>query len=122
MGTPCITTPIGSEGMMIDEVTGNWGGIIASDVNDIIKSSIQLYQHAELWKRCQHNGFRVITELFDEKKNSLLMINKLQEIVKRTQQLRQSNFIGEMLWYHGNRSTEYFSRWIEIKQQKADKS
>ena len=30
--------------------------------------------------------------------------------------IRDSDYVGGALWHHTLRSTEYFSRWIEMKE------
>ena len=30
--------------------------------------------------------------------------------------LRDANLVGRMLWLQNNRATEFFSRWIELKE------
>jgi len=45
-------------------------------------------------------------------------------ILRRLEDLpavRQTDFVGHMLWQQGNRATEYFSRWIEMKETQAGK-
>ena len=32
---------------------------------------------------------------------------------------RARDYVGQMLWHHTARSTEYFSRWVEIKEAAA---
>jgi hypothetical protein len=55
-----------------------------------------------------------------------LLCSTLQAaIVHRLQHLsevRQQDYVGQMLWQQGTRATEYFSRWIELKEQLAGKA
>jgi hypothetical protein len=46
------------------------------------------------------------------------IVNKLQ----RLGEVRQQDYVGQMLWQQGTRATEYFSRWIELKEQLAGKA
>ena len=34
---------------------------------------------------------------------------------------RKSDYVGQMLWLQQLRATEYFSRWIELKEHNASK-
>ena len=45
------------------------------------------------------------------------IVNRLQHL----SEVRQQDYIGQMLWQQGTRATEYFSRWIEVKEQLAGK-
>ena len=42
--------------------------------------------------------------------------------LQRLSEVRQEDYIGQMLWQQGTRATEYFSRWIELKEQLAGKA
>ena len=33
---------------------------------------------------------------------------------------RERDFIGAMMWHHSMRSTEFFSRWVELKERTAE--
>lgn len=35
---------------------------------------------------------------------------------------RKSDYVGQMLWLQQLRATEYFSRWIELKEHHASKT
>ena len=35
---------------------------------------------------------------------------------------RKSDYVGQMLWLQQLRATEYFSRWIELKEYHASKT
>ena len=40
----------------------------------------------------------------------------LEDSLQQIEQRREDDFLGNMLWMQNVRSTEYFSRWIELKE------
>jgi hypothetical protein len=49
--------------------------------------------------------------------NALTLHTKLLELKENLQSHRNTNLVGRILWREENRSTEYFSRWIEEKNK-----
>ncbi|RZT00093.1 glycosyltransferase [Aquimarina brevivitae] len=114
-GTPSVTTPIGAEGMLDDDL--DWNGFTCNTAEEIAAAAIRLYNDERLWNQCQQNGIAIVNSLFtaDKLKNTLLAsIDKLR---KNLTQHRSKNFIGSILNFHTLRSTEYMSRWIEEKNK-----
>ncbi len=112
-GTPAVTTLIGAEGM---SDLGQWGGLIAHSESEFIDAAIHLYQDDEQWRVAQANGFRLLKQLFDKDVESEKLITVLLSLSKNTESIRAKNSVGSLLWHQTLRSTEYFSRWIELKQ------
>jgi len=113
-GTPCITTPIGAEGMAENLP---WGGHICEPNEEFVKQAISLYQKPEEWYQCQLNGWQILEQVHNKDKNQSALINQLLKIEEIIQCHRKNNFIGHMLRYHFHRSTEFMSRWIEEKNK-----
>jgi O-antigen biosynthesis protein len=113
-GTPCITTPIGAEGM---HEGYEFGGCVEEDWEIFAESSAALYFDEHSWNKKQEYGYHIIKKLYN--KNDIL--NNLTALLKNTinnlESRRVENFFGQMLWHHQFRSTEYFSRWIEAKNK-----
>jgi len=114
VGTPCVTTGIGSEGMTLNN---KFGGFVASSVEDIVNRAVQLYTEESTWTQSQLIGFQVMNQLFNYTKNSKEVVGKMKQVQANVPELRRRNYVGEMLWYHSNRSTEYMSRYIELKSK-----
>lgn len=106
VGTSVVTTPIGAEGM-----TGDlpFGGEVA-DAPSFVHHAVTLYTDENRWLEAQRRGYRILETYYDEPKLSRQIIETLQKTYPRAT-------LRDVLWYQSNRSTEYFSRWIEAKSK-----
>ena len=132
-GCPVVTTPIGAEGTtmsreclesctvrssgqeMIDD-TG-WGGLVATDADAIARCAVKLYKDQGLWEEARCNSRRLLRMIFDKEKNLSVVTNAIEEALLNIDERRDRDHIGAMLWHQSVRSTEYFSRWIEFKEE-----
>jgi hypothetical protein len=115
-GTPCAATPLAAEGMMMcARGRAVFGGVLESDWELFAESTAELYCDEGKWKNAQGAGFEVLEQCFNAKHNEAVFIESLSRSLKARHERRLQNTVGAMLWYQGNRSTEYFSRWIEAK-------
>lgn len=114
VGTPTVTTPIGAEG--ISETV--WKSFIESDDREFADSAIKLYQDEESWNAAQQQGFSIIDQKFTLSTQGVDLIKRVELLKTTLVQHRQQNFIGRMLQHHLLRSTEYMSRWIQLKNMK----
>lgn len=106
-GTPCVTTSIGAEGM------GSWKEV-ADDSTSFAEKAARLYVDESLWSLRQKEGLELIISRFNQQAVMSAFVQVLSELAHTP---RRPNLIRELLWYHGNRSTEYFSKWIEEKNR-----
>eukprot|EP00899_Mesostigma_viride_P019697 jgi/Mesvir1/27729/Mv07426-RA.1 len=134
-GLPVCTTPIGAEGLFVEDdmthaaqgtdanpllAVREWGGLYSSTVAaDIIRDAVALYSDRDLWTRCRATGRRLLESLFPREANEAALLTVLAEAMRSLEQRRQSDYAGGMLWHHTARSTEYFSRWIQLKESLA---
>ena len=116
VGTPCAATPIAAEGMTLGE---RFGGLIAETLEEYPQRVATLYTNHETWNEAQENGREILTTLFSKDLNAPNLINRLERLLREKAKNREQNIVGSLLWYHGLRSTEYFSRWIECKNRKS---
>lgn len=116
-GTPTVTTSIGAEGMMLSEASASFGGLIGNDAQTFAQAAVTLSTDPTLWHASQQLGLRFLKERMDHAANAAALMERIQTLRTHLVQHRASNFTGRMLSYHLHRSTEYFSRWIEIKNQ-----
>lgn len=114
-GTPSITTSVGAEAM-----TGGlpWCGTIEDEARAFAKAAITIYQDETLWGESQKRGFDILDHLFNKKRNGDALIKRIKAMLETLPSDRQNNFIGTMLRHHHHRSTEFMSRWIELKNRK----
>lgn len=113
VGTPALATPIAAEGMC-GELP--WGGQIADlEAEAFAQAAVQLHEDEARWHQAQANGHRILDTLYRESVVHPQLIADLKRAVADREARRARNWQGQMLWLQSNRSTEYFSRWIEVK-------
>lgn len=115
-GTPSITTSVGAEAMHGEL---DWCGTIEDEPEAFVEAAIAIYRDQQLWHTAQQRGFEIVRQRFNKDKNGAALIKRINEMRERLASDRQENFIGTMLRHHHHRSTEFMSRWIELKNSKA---
>lgn len=115
VGTPCVATPIAAEGMLHGE---QFGGVIEECLEQYPQRVAELYINKDTWAKAQRDGREVLTTLFSQTTNAHIFQERLSRLEQEKAHLREQNIVGSLLWYQGLRSTEYFSRWIEAKNQR----
>lgn len=115
-GCPVVSTPIGAEGMRGKDADGSWGGLIKDNTDEFVSAAVQLYTQKDVWQDCQSRGSNILTKQFNGDKNLPIVTKRICDGMIDLKKLRQANIIGSILWRDTNRSTEYFSRWIELKE------
>jgi len=95
-GTPVAASFIAAEGI------GEFG------VENVLDQALSLYNDEKLWNESQTFGFSILEDKFNEKFCTDQFFESLK--VKRSE-----SFLQSLLWFQTLRSTEYFSRWIEVK-------
>ncbi|HAH51125.1 MAG TPA: glycosyltransferase [Balneola sp.] len=113
-GTPSVTTAIGAEGMITDQV---WGGEVAETPEQFVKKAIDLYNNPKKWSTAQKTGFSVFNSLFSRDKHHQNLKNKISFISSNLSEHRKKNFIGSMLLQNTLQSYKYMSKWIEEKNK-----
>jgi glycosyltransferase involved in cell wall biosynthesis len=113
-GTPVVATEIGSEGMAEDLP---WGGAISNRPDEFADLAVELYQNECLWNVAQKNGYQILQRHYSTQKNSDIFLSRLIMLQSDLESRRQANLIGAILSHHTCRSTKYFSKWIEAKNQ-----
>lgn len=116
VGTPCVATPIAAEGMMLGK---RFGGLIVEDLEKYPTQVAALYTDQDAWNKAQESGREILSALFSQAQNTKALQERLNTLTQEKARHRERNIVGALLWYHGLRSTEYFSRWIECKNRKS---
>ncbi|MBQ4810856.1 glycosyltransferase family 4 protein [Pseudoalteromonas luteoviolacea] len=110
--TPCVTTPVGAEGM---HGSLPWHGCVAQSDEEFVDAAVALYTDKALFEKAQKNGLAILQARYDQ----VSLIERLQHKIAHTRnalvQHRTNNFYGQMLKHHTLRSTQYMSQWIEEK-------
>ena len=132
-----------AEDVLLQGTTGaSWGGsLCATDATSFAAEAAKLYNAKDLWNACQQQGYTLLQRLYDADANlavvrvSLLCgephqiyrrvtsaVLCLQEAIFAKQERREwwraQDFTGQMLWSQQLRATEFFSRWIELKESR----
>ena len=119
-GCPVVTTPVGAEGMRNEFLSPNlsdsWGGSVVSDTNEFIEAAVKVYTQKHQWQRCRDEGSRLLKRLFNGRVNLPLVENGVRNGMKDLKKNRRLDIVGSILWRDTLRSTEYFSKWIELKE------
>ena len=128
-GTAVVTTPIGSEGTTPEEdfwhastsepidPDHGWGGygdvVTASEIAD---AAVRLHEDRETWSRARLNGAEIVNRLFSREKNVSDVLDAIEHVVTNIDTVRDDDYVGQSLWHHTERSTMYFSKWIELRE------
>lgn len=113
-GTPFVGTKIASEGIAIKSKSG---GLIAKDIDEIPTLAASLYTDKRRWRRCQSQGYSLLRSRFSKGTIASNFEKILAKALSDRDNIRKQNLVGGILWHQYYRSTEYFSRWIELKNQ-----
>jgi len=118
--TPCVTTPIGYEGMGFESNKAYWGGLVSDSINDeqqLIQYALDLYSDKSLWQQCSEAGHTLIQQQFDEAQHTGNFIKRLHAINDSISEHRKNNFFGQILRHNLYRSQYFMSKWIEEKNK-----
>ncbi len=113
-GLPSVTTSIGAEGMLFNN---KWAGSIANTPEDFITQTTQLYLNEDHWLTAQNKAYTIIKERHNYDSYFKKFQQKLNKLDSNLNKYRGNNFIGQILWHHSLRSTEFMSRWIMEKNK-----
>jgi glycosyltransferase involved in cell wall biosynthesis len=114
-GLPVVTTPIGSEGMLLDG--DDWGGRVAMNDDDFVNAAIDLYQNTDHWNMAQKQATVLLSQLYDDASQWDELAIRLLQALENRQERRSKDFTRAILWLQSSRSTEFFSKYIEYKEQ-----
>jgi glycosyltransferase involved in cell wall biosynthesis len=114
VGTPCVGTSCAAEGMH-DNL--EFGGTVVDNPAEFAEAVAQLYVDEISWAQASERGVTIINTLFSAEAYERSFVDGVEQAHSTREDRRSRNFIGELLWYESNRSTEYFSRWIESKNR-----
>lgn len=117
MGTPSVTTQIGSEGMPQGD---NWPGFISDSPNEMANKAVLLYNEKEVWRAKQSIGIHVLSTEFSKDEYQQKFKEKLFSLKANLAKHRSKNTIGNILKLNNLRSTKFMSKWIEEKNKHAD--
>jgi O-antigen biosynthesis protein len=126
---PIVTTSIGSEGMFdnptsssTSTVDSKFGGLTANTDSNFVDGAYTLYQTENIWNAAVSNiSKRQMQELCNDwdRIHSRVMGVVLSKSGMKQHSTRQQKdtILQHILWHQTNRSTEYFSKYIEWKER-----
>lgn len=127
-GTPVITTPIGGEGIGVpgifengydnmDAIKTNWGGTFdCVTPAAFATAAVDSFTNESLWTKQSKRGVELRNELFNKEKTIPPILEAISNKCENLRTIRNEDFIGASFWHQSNRSTDFFSRWIELKE------
>ncbi len=113
-GTPTVTTSLGAEGMQGGLA---WNGFIENDPKRFAEAAIKLYTTKALWQESQLNGYQLINKRYNKDDFYKELNKRLNYLKEKLSHHRESNFVGSMLMHHRLKSTQYLSKYIEVKTE-----
>jgi len=114
VGTPTVGTRIAYEGIMDAQSSCIH---IADTPVGFANAAVAVYEDVSLWSELQKQGRELCVQQFSSKVWQPRLNQLFRQAIDAMEQDRRQNFVGRMLEHHQHRSTEYFSRWIEAKNQ-----
>lgn len=118
-GLPGVTTSIGAEGM---HANLPWNGYITDTTEFFVEAAVKLYTNKTIWNSAVDNGYAICKTRFNYTISYSALSEKLQNTAKHLKTHRTKNFIGTMLLHHSMRSTQYLSKYIELKNSTNSKN
>jgi uncharacterized ferritin-like protein (DUF455 family)/glycosyltransferase involved in cell wall biosynthesis len=115
VGTPCVSTSIGAEGMTSDAEP--WGGAVADDPQVFATEMQRLYNDEPLWGAARDAGVAACSSRYDRSRNADSLMERVERAMSDKQVRREQNWMGRILWSEKFRATEYMSRYIRAKNE-----
>jgi hypothetical protein len=115
-GTPSVTTKIGVEGMTDG---ADFPGFVSSDLDEAVEHAVLLHKDKSAWEKKASLCGALLQASYEEKSTLNSLKEKIEWILQNIAEQRRFNPLSRVLWHQSFRSTEYFSRWIETKQELA---
>jgi glycosyltransferase involved in cell wall biosynthesis len=113
-GTPSVTTPIGAEGMQGDLP---WPGAVEENHDTFVQQAVELYRHESAWITAQSRIPGILRGRFDRTSHAKDFRQRIRKLMEAPPGQTADQLPGALLRHHQHRSTEYMSRWIELKNQ-----
>ncbi|WP_041521834.1 glycosyltransferase [Gilvimarinus agarilyticus] len=114
--TPSVTTAIGAESMHGDS---DWPGAVANSSAALAAQAVRLYQSEADWQSASDACAPLLAKYYQRNRLAPALMAQLRERYRHLEQWRRDNILGALFNYHSVRSTEFMSRWIEVKTQLA---
>ena len=92
-------------------------GVVAESGEAFAEAAVQLASDQAAWKRAQAGGRRLLAQLYAREANLGVVRAAIESARVGLAERRAGDVYGALLWQQSARSTEFFSRWIELKER-----
>ncbi|NVK64885.1 MAG: glycosyltransferase family 4 protein [Flavobacteriales bacterium] len=112
VGTPSVTSQIGSEGM----TDGLWNGFIEDDSKVFAEKAVELYTNKAIWTSAQKNGFELMEQRFSKSAFDEVLKETL-DVLSDLETHRNKSLVSLILQRESHQASRYMSIWIEEKKR-----
>ena len=96
-----------------------WGGLWRScDEDNLAADAARLYTDQALWETCEGTGARALPRLYDADARLDAVRAAVERALAELGAQRARDYVGGLLWQQGARATEFFARWVELKERR----
>lgn len=116
LGTPIVSTPIGFEGIIKDDL---YPGVCMNIDKNWIQKAVNLCNNQQHWINASQialNTFKQFNIKYEQE--NIEFFNRLTQIEENIDQHRAENLIGNILMLEMNKSYKFLSRYIEEKNKR----
>jgi glycosyltransferase involved in cell wall biosynthesis len=124
-GVPCVTTKVGSEGLLPNPESASYPtreysfpGLQANDPDLFAKACIELYQNEALWTEKRLAMLRLLEDVYDETTLYPGVMNQIESLREQKRSGKLPSWNSKILRHELMNSHKYFSKWIEEKEIK----
>ena len=98
---------------------GPWGGLWRScDADDLAADAVRLHADQTLWEGCVGAGARALPRLYDAGARLGAVRAAIEGALADLSGRRARDYVGGLLWQQSARATDFFARWVELKERK----
>ncbi|MDO6747989.1 glycosyltransferase [Gilvimarinus sp. 1_MG-2023] len=112
--TPSVVTSIAAESMAGDHP---WPGRLADTAEAFAQEAATLYGSESDWADAARLCRPLLQARYDFSGHTSDFLRLINERLSNLESYRRDNFLAAMFQYHSARSTEFMSRWIEVKSR-----
>ncbi len=110
VGTPVLTTTIGAEGY-----PKTFGGAIEDDLSKWPKLCHRFLSEKIFWEENSNRSLDNTLAEFSATTHFPNLIQKITQTRAKINDIRRDDLVGALLWEAQNRSTKFFSRYLQLK-------
>jgi hypothetical protein len=116
-GVPVVTTSVGAEGLWLDGF--EFGGRVADTEDEFVAAAVELYEsnnnEQRHWEQARTNASQLL-EAWCKLDDWDVLAGRLIQAMEEREFRRSTDYVQAVLWHQNVRSTEYFSKFLELKR------